>query len=88
MEGLITVELDEVLDPRTSGPNSRNPGTVYHFLSVRREGQGTAEIYVSADIYNKVKALRPARGAMLGLVYVLNKFKGSFEPRLSDVVLG
>lgn len=59
-EGVITVELDEVLDPRPSG---KKPGVVYHFLSVKRQGQGTAELYVSKEIWEKVKALALASGS-------------------------
>ena len=80
-EGMILVELDELLDPRLSATTGKN----YHYLSVRREGSGTAEMYISESIYNKIKALRLARGAMMFLQFALNKYKGQFEARLVDV---
>lgn len=85
-EGTIVVTLDEVLDPREAGANAKRPGTKYHFISVKRAGQGTAELYVSEDIHAKVKQLAAAGVTTLGLVFNLNKFRGQFEPRLSDVV--
>lgn len=81
-EGTIIVELDELLDPRFSEKSGKN----YHYLSVRREGSGTAEMYISESMYNKVKSLRLLRGAALALRFGLNKFKGQFEARLVDVV--
>lgn len=85
-EGMIVVTFDELLDPRAAGKNARTPGALYHFLSVKRQGQGSGELYVSEDMWKRVASLGLKSGDQIALVYSLNKFRGQFEPRLVDVV--
>ncbi len=81
-EGQITVQFDELLDPR---PNGKKPGSFYHFVSVRKAGQGTAELYITKEVYDLIRALRLDSGAPMLLTFGLNKWNGQFEPRLLAV---
>lgn len=81
-EGVILVQFDELMDPRPS----EKTGRTYHFVSVKREGQGTGELYVTEELYKKVRSLALKAGEQFALVFKLNKFKGQFEPRLVDAV--
>jgi hypothetical protein len=80
-EGLIEVQFDEVLDPRPG-----KEGKTWHFISVKKPGQGTAELFVTETMYQKVKDLKLSAGDPLGLIFRLSKFRGQFEARLGDVV--
>ncbi len=80
-EGMIEAQFDELMDPRPG-----REGKVWHFISVKKPGMGTAEIFISEELYKRISVLRLGSGDHIGLVYKLSKFQGKFEPRLSEVV--
>ena len=81
-EGQIAVILDEILDPKIS----KKTGNPYFQISVKRAGQGTGDLFVTEAIYTKLNAAGAKAGDTLGLIFNLQKFSGTMEARLSDVV--
>lgn len=81
-EGVFAVTFDDLLDPKTS-----KEGRPYWQLSVKRQGQGTGDMFVTEELYNKLKAARLQPGAPLALVYKLLRIRGSMDARLEDVVI-
>ena len=82
-EGVIAVQLDDILDPK----ESKKTGKPYYQISVKRPGVGTGDLFVTEKIYNDLKAAGVKAGAALALVFKLNKFGGTMETRLDDVVI-
>ena len=82
-EGVIAVQLDDVLDPKIS----KKTGNPYWQISVKRPGVGTGDLFVSEEVYKKLKSAGAKTGDALALVFKLHKFGGTMETRLSDVVI-
>lgn len=83
MEGVFAVELDELLDPKTS----QKTGKPYYQISVRRKGQGVGDMFVNEEIYNRLKAVGAKAGQQLAVVYRMVKLGGTMETRLDRVEL-
>jgi hypothetical protein len=81
----VLVELDELLEPRKSGPKSVVPGSLYYLLSIRVPGKGTAEVFINKEIHDQLSAFRLDRGDAFYLDFGLQKFSGRFEPRIVGI---